>query len=510
MLCVPSGEIDRCLKKVTEGVETFEDIWKKVHNATNSNQKEKYEADLKKEIKKLQRLRDQIKSWIASADIKDKNALVENRRLIETQMERFKVVERETKTKAYSKEGLGAAQKLDPVQREKEEINQWLNSSLRMLQDQIDTYESEIESMVAGKKKRVADKDKTRTDELKVKTDRHKFHIKKLETILRLLDNDGVEVGQVRRIKDDVEYYIDSNQEPDYEENEYIYDDIAGLDEVELSGTGMGGTDSNNSNDTAGSPSSIISSPSQSPTPHAGGGFNSSVGSGQVQQAPIGTGSGHHHHNTSSSLLSLSGSLNNSSSNNNVIMNHESSSANELLLLSSSSEGKRKPANDKVTVGGAIALLFSNMDVFSRDCIFTQFLVPFSLSHSLRVFLLLCMCCLFATLLLLPRCLWLARLLICLMMMMMWTTTTTTAGETDGGAVSQVGPQLDVHADECGERWWWIGGRRRRTLGRAPGQQQQQQPGSGEQPRHTDNANDGAGIVVVDAGRQWRSYSIEQ
>lgn len=34
-----TGEIDKCLKKVTEGVETFEDIWQKVHNATNSNQK---------------------------------------------------------------------------------------------------------------------------------------------------------------------------------------------------------------------------------------------------------------------------------------------------------------------------------------------------------------------------------------------------------------------------------------------------------------------------------------
>ncbi|XP_013170095.1 PREDICTED: CCR4-NOT transcription complex subunit 3 [Papilio xuthus] len=78
------GEIDRCLKKVTEGVETFEDIWKKVHNATNSNQKEKYEADLKKEIKKLQRLRDQIKSWIASGEIKDKSTLLDNRKLIET------------------------------------------------------------------------------------------------------------------------------------------------------------------------------------------------------------------------------------------------------------------------------------------------------------------------------------------------------------------------------------------------------------------------------------------
>ena len=79
-----AGEIDRCLKKVTEGVELFEDIWQKVHNAANSNQKEKYETDLKKEIKKLQRLRDQIKSWIQSAEIKDKSSLVENRKLIET------------------------------------------------------------------------------------------------------------------------------------------------------------------------------------------------------------------------------------------------------------------------------------------------------------------------------------------------------------------------------------------------------------------------------------------
>lgn len=65
-------------------METFEDIWQKVHNATNSNQKEKYEADLKKEIKKLQRLRDQIKSWIASGEIKDKSTLLDYRKLIET------------------------------------------------------------------------------------------------------------------------------------------------------------------------------------------------------------------------------------------------------------------------------------------------------------------------------------------------------------------------------------------------------------------------------------------
>ena len=78
-----SAEIDRCLKKVAEGVDKFDETWQKVHHASNSNQKEKYEEDLKKEIKKLQRLRDQIKTWIASAEIKDKSVLYEKRKLIE-------------------------------------------------------------------------------------------------------------------------------------------------------------------------------------------------------------------------------------------------------------------------------------------------------------------------------------------------------------------------------------------------------------------------------------------
>lgn len=148
-------------------------------------------------------------------------------------MERFKVVERETKTKAYSKEGLGAAQKLDPSQREKENVSCWLQSSISSLQIQTDQYESEIESLIAAKKKKL---DKEKMDDLKSKLERHKFHIAKLETLLRMLDNDSVNIGQIKKIRDDVEYYIDSSQEPDFEENEYIYDDIEGLDEVELSG----------------------------------------------------------------------------------------------------------------------------------------------------------------------------------------------------------------------------------------------------------------------------------
>uniref|UniRef100_A0A674B744 CCR4-NOT transcription complex subunit 3 n=1 Tax=Salmo trutta TaxID=8032 RepID=A0A674B744_SALTR len=229
------GEIDRCLKKVTEGVEQFEDIWQKLHNAANANQKEKYEADLKKEIKKLQRLRDQIKTWVASNEIKDKRQLVENRKLIETQMERFKIVERETKTKAYSKEGLGLAQKVDPAQREKEEVGNWLTNTIDTLNMQVDQFESEVESLSVQTRKKKGDKEKQdRIEELKCFIEKHRYHIRMLETILRMLDNDTLPVDSIRKIKDDVEYYMDSSQDPDFEENEFLYDD---LDLEELPGS---------------------------------------------------------------------------------------------------------------------------------------------------------------------------------------------------------------------------------------------------------------------------------
>lgn len=228
-----AAEIDRTLKKVDEGVALFDEIWDKVYSASQQNQKEKYEGDLKKEIKKLQvglvmaavvcngcslereesgvrcislgalhklfpevsfyfvyhstlhhfesqrvqrvfctysskiveiggepiscrlrvafvevprppasrrpsrvclfpfnpshpvcrtrlplfwvvvvccggeqRHRDSIKGWLQSNDIKDKTILLEVRRRIESKMEQFKVCEKETKTKKFSKEGL--------------------------------------------------------------------------------------------------------------------------------------------------------------------------------------------------------------------------------------------------------------------------------------------------------------------------------------------------------------------------------------------------------------------
>merc|ERR1712117_633065 len=125
--------------------------------------------------------RDQIKTWIASPDIKDKSTLMEKRKLIEMQMERFKVVERETKTKAYSKEGLTSGQKLDPVEKERSELSQWLNQCIDSLNLQCDQFEAEIETLSAAKK-----------EEYQMLLEKHRDHVQKLETLLRMVSNDTV------------------------------------------------------------------------------------------------------------------------------------------------------------------------------------------------------------------------------------------------------------------------------------------------------------------------------
>ncbi|CAI5700933.1 hypothetical protein KXD40_008439 [Peronospora effusa] len=216
------SEIDRTLKKVSEGVDVFNEIWDKVYAATAQNQKEKHEADLKKEIKKLQRFRDQIKTWISNSDVKDKRPLVETRKLIEQKMEEFKVCEKETKTKAYSKEGLAQVERLDPEQQARQESHAWIRDCLNQFNVQIEALESDLERLQSVKGR---NRNKTEILEKEKLLSRHKWHILKLEQINRLLDNSALEPEQVDELKEDVEYYLEANQEADFMET-YGDDDI--------------------------------------------------------------------------------------------------------------------------------------------------------------------------------------------------------------------------------------------------------------------------------------------
>lgn len=231
------GEIQQVLKKVEEGVEIFDDIWGKVYAAEQQSLKEKFESELKKEIKKLQRLRDQIKTWIGSNDIKDKNQLLEARKTIENKMEMFKVCEKDTKTKAYSKEGLAREAKLDPKEALKDEKRAWLNDSLDKLSDHIDSVEAEREKLLAGKGSK--NKNKEALERFENRIQKHKWHIAKIELILKLIENDELDPSLIDGVQDSVDYYIESAPDDDGAEgveNEFdIYEEL-GLDNLAASG----------------------------------------------------------------------------------------------------------------------------------------------------------------------------------------------------------------------------------------------------------------------------------
>lgn len=155
-------------------------------------------------------------------------------------MERFKAVEKEMKTKAFSKEGLQLASKLDPKEKEKRETLDFLSNMNEDLERQVETIEAEVETLQATMKKGKKDNSKAeRISELETTVERHKWHQNKLELLQRALDNGNVEVEQVKEIEDGIRYYVENNQEVDFMEDDTMYDDFSLQEEEAIFGMGQ-------------------------------------------------------------------------------------------------------------------------------------------------------------------------------------------------------------------------------------------------------------------------------
>ncbi|KAL9114633.1 MAG: hypothetical protein Q9227_001311 [Pyrenula ochraceoflavens] len=221
-------DIDKTFKKVAEGIEEFNAIHEKILASTNAAQKEKQEDLLKREIKKLQRLRDQIKTWAAGNEVKDKGPLLDHRKKIEKCMEQFKAVEKEMKTKAFSKEGLLQGGKQDPREKEREDLCDYLSETLDEIQRILETFEAEEATLQTALKKKQRDAAKAdRLADIHTITDRFKWHEGKIELLRRALQNDSVEASQVADLKDEINYVLTEGQVADFEgENDAMYDDF--------------------------------------------------------------------------------------------------------------------------------------------------------------------------------------------------------------------------------------------------------------------------------------------
>lgn len=149
-------------------------------------------------------------------------------------MERFKDVEKAMKTKAFSNEALAStSDNIDPRKKEKIDCAEFIQLNIEELQRQIESMEAKIESLSSSNKKKKIDSNK----QLQINSnneliERHKWHILMLESVLRHLENDNIDVEQINEIKDDIDYYVESNQDPNFIEDDTFYD-ILGLDDME-------------------------------------------------------------------------------------------------------------------------------------------------------------------------------------------------------------------------------------------------------------------------------------
>lgn len=182
-------------------------------------------ADLKRDIKKLQRFREDIMKWISNPEVKDKMPLQDARRRIEIEMERFKAFERESKTKPFSLVGLAMGGRLDAHEQKKQEKREQLEEVVETLSVQADEFRAEWESLTAKKKK---SKDECeRIDELKRYIDWHAFHLRSLEQVLRRLDNDVIDPDELDTVIESLAMYVEQFEDPDYYHDEGLYEQFS-------------------------------------------------------------------------------------------------------------------------------------------------------------------------------------------------------------------------------------------------------------------------------------------
>ena len=144
-------------------------------------------------------------------------------------MEIFKAVEKEMKTKAFSKEGLSQMSKQDPKEKEREELCDFLSDQLdeinRIL---IEELEPEAGTLQAALKKKQKDNSKAdRLAEIEKMTETYKWHESRIQLLLRSLQNANVDNDVVAAIKSDVEEVVKEARDPEFDAEAYegIYDD---------------------------------------------------------------------------------------------------------------------------------------------------------------------------------------------------------------------------------------------------------------------------------------------
>lgn len=274
-------DIDIIFKKIQEGLHDFNYHYERYdsinadEDSDNQREKEKLENDLKKEIKRLQKFREQIKIWQQNDTIKtlalNLNALTskltENKRLIEEAMEVYKDVERTSKLKTFSNQSILMAtmdklaaddddsgsdsdsdiflneEDLDAFDDEDEmedynhlspeaiEVVKFLFEFLGQVNEQSKKLDSEFEKLSHKKlRKNNLSVIESKKEKIKSTKSSNKFHSKKIMKLVKYIKLNKIpDLALIWLIKDDLNNYLELNSDANYEFDLGLYDDIFNL-----------------------------------------------------------------------------------------------------------------------------------------------------------------------------------------------------------------------------------------------------------------------------------------
>ncbi|KAL7715262.1 CCR4-NOT transcription complex subunit 3 [Entamoeba marina] len=234
------SDIEKMLKQVSNGLSEFDTLQTELKEMVNPNQHEKIENDLKKVLKKLQKCRDQMKGWIQT-EPKFKATLTDSKKQIEARMELFKTIEKTSKIKPFSKEGLYRASHDSDIRYSDESSDNFDESGDETGVDWIETVIATLKKQNAqliSQKKSVSIKNKkkeqTKKNALQSHVDTNNSHIHSLEIIQQALYKNLLKQEDIDGLDVQVFYYVDNNMNTSIEEMTDIYD---GYDLAELERT---------------------------------------------------------------------------------------------------------------------------------------------------------------------------------------------------------------------------------------------------------------------------------
>ncbi|KAI5960643.1 NOT3 [Candida pseudojiufengensis] len=259
---------DIIFKRIQEGLQDFNYHYERYESLTNTEddsdnqrEKEKLANDLKKEIKKLQKYREQIKHWLSNDAVNTlgpvgtsySTKLTENKSSIEVAMETYKFVEKQTKLKTFSNQSIMMTfidslngdddddesdedeSSDEENENEYEDLSQetvdsiiFFKDAISQLRDQTDKYVHEYEKLATKKlRKNNLSTIEAKKEKISSTIANNKFHKKKLRKLIKTLKNGMItEFNLIFALKGDLEQYLSTNGDYDFTKDTDLYDDI--------------------------------------------------------------------------------------------------------------------------------------------------------------------------------------------------------------------------------------------------------------------------------------------